>query len=98
MTSDTDAVVNFANGIHNLPSTKAALASPNVDQDPHFQAFIKIAQNRYSNSAPASINGGAYGLTLQNLGYQFESGEQPDIKAGLRKAQKQIDTEIRQAG
>ncbi|HEX3221326.1 MAG TPA: ABC transporter substrate-binding protein, partial [Nocardioides sp.] len=30
LTTDTDAVVNFANAIHNVPSTTAALASPKV--------------------------------------------------------------------
>ena len=82
LTTDTDAVVNFANAIHNVPSTKAALASPDVDQDPSFQTFIKIAQNPNSNTTPASPNGGAYQLTLQNLGYDYESGKQTDLQAG----------------
>ncbi len=32
MTTDTDAVVSFANAIHNVPSTLAALKSPDLDQ------------------------------------------------------------------
>jgi len=44
----------------------------------------------------ASRNGGAYQLTLQNLGYAFESGRQTDLQAGLAKAAKQIDTDIAQ--
>jgi multiple sugar transport system substrate-binding protein len=96
LATDTQAVVDFANAIHNVPSTLGALASPDVDQDPHFQAFIKIAQNKFSDTTPASPNGGAYQLTLQNLGYAFESGRQTDLQAGLAKAAKQIDTDIAQ--
>ena len=97
LTTDTDAVVNFANAIHNVPSTNAALASPKLDQSPAFQTFIKIAQNQYSNTTPSSPNGGAYQLTLQNLGYAYESGKQTDLQAGLEEAAHTIDTDIAQA-
>ena len=97
LTTDTDAVVNFANAIHNVPSTNAALASPKLDQNPSFQTFIKIAQNQYSNTTPSSPNGGAYQLTLQNLGYDYESGKQTDLQAGLEEAAHTIDTDIAQA-
>jgi len=97
LTTNTDAVVNFANAIHNVPSTKAALASPDLDQNPNFQAFIKIAQNQYSNTTPSSPNGGAYQLTLQNLGYGYESGKVTDLQAGLETAAHQIDTDIAQS-
>lgn len=97
LTTDTDAVVNFANAIHNVPSTNAALASPDLDQSPTFQTFIKIAQNPYSNTTPSSPNGGAYQLTLQDLGYAYESGKQTDLQAGLDKAAAQIDTDIAQS-
>ena len=32
LTTDTDAVVSFANAIHNIPSTLDALESPDLDQ------------------------------------------------------------------
>ena len=97
LTTDTDAVVSFANAIHNVPSTKAALASPKVDQDPNFQTFLKIAQNEHSNTTPSSPNGGAYQLTLQNVGYAYESGKNDDLQGALDKAAKQIDTDVAQA-
>jgi multiple sugar transport system substrate-binding protein len=97
LTSDTQAVVDFANAIHNVPSTQEALASPDVSQDPNFQAFVQIAQNPDSNTTPASPNGGAYQLTLQDLGYAIESGKETDVDAGLKKAADQIDTDIAQA-
>src|SRR4051795_4690650 len=97
LTTDTDAVVNFANAIHNVPSTNAALASPRLDQNPAFQTFIKIAQNPHSNTTPSSPNGGAYQVTLQNVGYDFESGKMTDLQAGLETAAHLIDTDIAQS-
>jgi multiple sugar transport system substrate-binding protein len=96
LTTDTDAVVNFANAIHNVPSTIAALASPKVSQDPNFQQFIKIAQDPHSTTTPASPNGGDYQLVLQNLGYDYQSGKQGDLQSGLDDAAHQIDTNIAQ--
>jgi multiple sugar transport system substrate-binding protein len=97
LTSDTTAVVDFANAIHNVPSTLDALASPDVSQDPAMQTFIAIASNPDSNTTPASPNGGAYQLTLQDLGYAFESGKQGDLPAGLGDTADQIDTDIAQS-
>jgi multiple sugar transport system substrate-binding protein len=97
LTTNTDAVVNFANAIHNVPSTKAALASPKVDQNPNFQTFIKIASNPSSNTTPSSPNGGQYQLTLQTLGYDYESGKQTDLQSGLESTAKTIDDDIAQS-
>src|SRR4051794_233785 len=96
LTTDTSAVVNFANAIHNVPSTTAALESPDVSQDPNFQQFIKIASDPNSTTTPASPNGGDYQLVLQNLGYDYQSGKQTDLQAGLDDAAHQIDTNIAQ--
>lgn len=97
MTTDTDAVVGFSNAIHNVPSTLEALKSPKLKYDPRFKTFLDIAANPNSTSAPASINGGVYLTTIQQLGYDYESGKVKDLKAGLEKAAEQIDTDIAQA-
>ncbi|MFH9661316.1 ABC transporter substrate-binding protein [Streptomyces sp. NPDC017248] len=97
MTTDTDAVVGFANGIHNVPSTFEALKSPKLAYDPRFKTFLDIARNPYSTTAPASVNGGVYLVTVQQLGYDYESGRVTDLRAGLREAAAQIDTDITQA-
>lgn len=97
ITTDTDAVVGFANGIHNVPSTFAALASPKLRYDPRFKTFLDIAANRYSTTTPASPDGGQYLVTVQQLGYDYESGRVKDLTAGLEKAAAQIDTDIAQA-
>ncbi|MGW2812565.1 ABC transporter substrate-binding protein [Streptomyces sp. NPDC001415] len=97
MTTNTDAVVGFANAIHNVPSTFDALKSPKFQADPRFKTFLDIAQNPNSTATPASVNGGQYLVSLQNLGYDVESGKQGDIKAGLAKTAQEIDAAIAQA-
>ncbi|NUO45805.1 MAG: ABC transporter substrate-binding protein [Streptomyces sp.] len=97
ITTDTDAVVGFSNAIHNVPSTLAALKSPKLKYDPRFKTFLDIAANPDSTTSPASLNGGVYLTTIQNLGYDYESGRTKDLKAGLAAAAQQIDTDIAQA-
>ncbi|BBA97470.1 putative multiple sugar ABC transporter solute-binding protein [Actinacidiphila reveromycinica] len=97
MTTDTDAVVSFANAIHNVPSTLAALKSPELDQDPGFRTFIDIAQNPDSTTTPPSVNGGAYQVTMQDFGYAYESGRAKDLASGLKGVDAQVDKDIAQA-
>ncbi|MFG3494172.1 ABC transporter substrate-binding protein [Streptomyces sp. NPDC047928] len=97
MTTDTDAVVNFANELRNVPSTHAALTSPKLRLDPRFRTFLNIAGHPKSNTTPASVNGGAYQVTLQEFGYLYESGKEKDLKAGLARTAAQIDTDIEKA-
>ncbi|MEV6210307.1 extracellular solute-binding protein [Kitasatospora sp. NPDC051914] len=97
LTTDTDAVVGFANAIHNVPSTFAALDSPKLDADANFRTFLDIAKNPHSSTTPASVNGGAYQVSMQNLGYEYESGRLADLKAGLAATAKEIDAAIDQA-
>ncbi|MFE1404199.1 ABC transporter substrate-binding protein [Streptomyces sp. NPDC058770] len=97
MTTDTDAVVNFSNAIHNVPSTLAALKSPKLKYDPRFKTFLDIAADPNSTTTPPSVNGGAYLVSLQNLGFDIEKGVQKDIGAGLKKTAAEIDAAIAQA-
>ncbi|MFI6445145.1 ABC transporter substrate-binding protein [Kitasatospora sp. NPDC050543] len=97
LTTNTDALVSFANAIHNVPSTFAALESPKLDADANFKTFLEIAKNPASGTTPASVNGGAYLVSLQNLGYDYESGKQTDLAAGLAATAKEIDAAIAQA-
>ncbi|WP_441251549.1 extracellular solute-binding protein [Kitasatospora sp. McL0602] len=96
LTTNTDAVVSFANAIHNVPSTIEALSSPKLDADPRFKTFLDVAKNPASNTTPASINGGAYQTSLQNFGYAYEAGK-TDLQAGLTKTAQEIDAAVNQA-
>ncbi|KOU23920.1 sugar ABC transporter substrate-binding protein [Streptomyces sp. WM6372] len=97
MTTDTQAVVAFANAIHNVPSTLAALESPDLQVTPEFKTFIDIARHPKSNTTPAQADGGTYQLTFQDLAYAVEKGDVADVPAGLAKTGQQIDTDIAKA-
>ncbi|MEG3628686.1 ABC transporter substrate-binding protein [Streptomyces poriticola] len=97
MTTDTEAVVSFANGIRNVPSTFEALKSSGLETDPAFRTFLDIAQHPGSNTPPASVNGSTYQLTIQDFGYRYESGKVTDLRAGLERTAAQIDRDIEQA-
>ncbi|MFI6995981.1 ABC transporter substrate-binding protein [Nocardia sp. NPDC050175] len=96
LSTNTDAVVSFANAIHNVPSTNEALTSPKLTADPNFKTFIDIAKNPNSATTPSSINGGAYQLSLRNFGYDYEAGK-TDLAAGLAATAREIDEAIVQA-
>ncbi|MEW1639229.1 ABC transporter substrate-binding protein [Streptomyces sp. NPDC093801] len=97
MTTDTEAVVSFANAIHNVPSTLAALASPQLEVTPGFRTFLDIARHPKSSTTPARADGGTYQLTFQNFAYRTEKGDVPDLRAGLAATARQIDTDIAKA-
>ncbi|MGW9246012.1 ABC transporter substrate-binding protein [Streptomyces badius] len=97
MTSDTEAVVNFSNGIRNVPSTLEALKSPGLKFDPRFKTFLDIARHPESSTSDGAVNGATYQLTLQDFGYQYEKGAVKDLQAGLEKTAQQIDTDIAKA-
>ena len=82
LTTDTEAVVSFANAIHNIPVDEQGTRVTRPRQEPRrSRPFIEIAQNPNSNTTPASPNGGAYQLTLQDVGYAYESGKETDLQA-----------------
>ncbi|MEU9488429.1 ABC transporter substrate-binding protein [Streptomyces decoyicus] len=97
LTVDTEQVVRFANAIHNVPSTRAALKSPRLDTDPTFRTFLGIAQNPHSVALPPSVNGGQYITALQDFSYRVEAGQVHDLDAGLRGLDAQIDSDTLQS-
>ncbi|MGW7439511.1 ABC transporter substrate-binding protein [Streptomyces sp. NPDC054849] len=97
MTTDTEAVVAFANSIHNVPSTLAALESPNLQVTPEFKTFLDIARHPKSSTTPAQADGGTYQLTFTDFAYAVEKGDVADIPAGLARTDRQIDTDIAKA-
>jgi multiple sugar transport system substrate-binding protein len=97
LTTDTGALVSFANAINNVPSTTAALASPDLSQDPAFQTLVKVAGDPNSTTTPASPNGGQYQTAFQDFAYKVEAGKVADVHAGLVKLDQQIDAATAQA-
>jgi len=99
LTADTGQVVRFANAIHNVPSTEAALKSPELDADPRFRTFLDIARNPYSSGEPPTVNGGQFIASFQDFGYDVESGKvgAGGLHRGLRALDAQIDADTLQS-
>ena len=97
LATDTQAEVALSTALKNVPTTLPALHSPDLESDANFKTFLDIFSNPNSATTPASPNGGAYQLTLQDVGYAYESGKETDLQGSLDKAAKQIDTDIDRA-
>ncbi len=98
ITTDTDAVVGFANAIHNVPSTFAALKSPKLNADPRFKTFLDIAANPHSEHR--AVLDQRRRVPHHHPGPRLRrtrAARSPTCKPGLKKATAQIDTDIAQA-
>jgi multiple sugar transport system substrate-binding protein len=91
LTTNTDALVSFANDIKNVPTTIDSLKSPNLTGDANFKAFLAIAADPHSMTTPASTNGGAYQVTFQTWTADFEAGKVGDLPGALKNLDTQID-------
>ncbi|MFE5734998.1 ABC transporter substrate-binding protein [Streptomyces sp. NPDC056528] len=94
MTTDTDAVVAFAQDIGNVPSTLEALKSPKLKFDPRFKTFLDIARHPASTTSDGAVNGSAYQDTLQKFSQRYEKGQVTDLRKGLADTAAQIDRDI----
>ena len=97
LTTDADAVVGFANAIDNVPSTFAALDSPELQLPAAFRTFLDVAGSPYSDSAPPTADGDNYVGVLQQIGTDAEAGKDLDLGATLRAADLAIDRGLDQS-
>ena len=97
MASDTDTLVFMANNVRNVPTTTAALESPDLDVTPQFQTFLDIFANplsRYKEtSAIWSLDQDLVGGFLE----KWQQGKVDDLQAGLDQVAEQINAELAQA-
>jgi multiple sugar transport system substrate-binding protein len=96
LTTDTTAMVKLANGIKNVPTTTAALNSPDLVADANFKTFLDVFGNANSGTTPASPNGGAYQVTFQNWIEKWQNGKAgTDLQKGLNSVDKQINDALK---
>jgi multiple sugar transport system substrate-binding protein len=99
MTTNTDALVTFANGLGNVPSTIPALSSPKLTLPPQFQTFLDVFKNPNSTTIPSSVNGGDFIVKFQSFVQdQWEPGKVSDLHQGLTKLDTQVDNALKLAG
>lgn len=85
LTTDTQALAAFADGLGNVPTTKAALTAPGLKlaADPHFAPFLQVFANPATTTTPSSTDGGAYLTTFGQFALRWQQGEVSDLKKGL---------------
>jgi len=94
LTTDTDAVVKAANGLGNVPTTTAALQSPNLSLPDQFQTFLDIMASPHSDTTPPSPVGAGYQKTFNDFWTKFQSGDGSGLTEGLKTVDKQINDQI----
>ncbi|HEY5471851.1 MAG TPA: hypothetical protein VIK32_01525 [Candidatus Limnocylindrales bacterium] len=97
LTTDTQPLAQFSNGIRNVPSTLASLKSPLLKPDPNFAPFLTIFGNPQSTTSPITAAGAAYQTLIQNFAVKNQAGKVPDLHAGLVSLDQQIDAQLAQA-
>ncbi len=91
LTTNTDAIVKLSNGLKNVPTTADALASPDLEVTDQFATFLKIVADPNSGTTPPSPNGAGYQQSFEDFWHQYQSGDVPDLAAGLKDIDQQID-------
>jgi multiple sugar transport system substrate-binding protein len=98
LATNTDALVQFANLIKNVPTTYDALKSPNLDLGPNFTTFLQAFQHPKSGFPPqtsAGIIGDIQGVLFAD---KWQAGKVPDLMAGLRALDTQVNDQISLGG
>jgi multiple sugar transport system substrate-binding protein len=90
-------LVDVANRINNVPTTNAALSSPNLDLPPQFTTFMDVFQNPNSGWAPTTAIGLEIGEAIGQFAEKWETGATTDLQGGLQEAQDQTNNSLAQA-
>ena len=95
LTLDTEALVDLSNSLKNVPTTKDALASPDLEADENFQTFMEIFDHPETRTTPASEAGAAaYQDLMADFAVAWQEGQVPDLDEGLKDLSDQIDVEL----
>lgn len=91
LTTDTSAMVKLANAIKNIPTTKAALASTDLQADANYKTFLTIFGDPHSSTTPSSPTGSQYQDTMADFFTKWQEGKVGDITTALKGVDKTID-------
>ena len=97
LATDVEALAKLSNGLRNVPSTMASLASPLLSPDDHFAVFLDISSHPRCSTAPITALGAQYQAIVETFIDEWQSGAASDLMAGLRAVDRQIDALIEQA-
>jgi multiple sugar transport system substrate-binding protein len=97
MATDTGALTKLSNGLHNVPTTKASLASSAIVPDEHFKPFLKIMANPNTVHPPIMSIGSANQEAVAAFATKWQAGKIPNLQDGLAKVDQQIDSQVENA-
>ena len=97
LTTNTHALAMFSNAIRNVPTTKQSLTSPELKPDPNFATFLRIFNHPKSATHPITATGAAYLELAASFVTKHQAGRVKNLPSGLRKLDKQIDAQRKQA-
>jgi len=97
LTTNSHALALLSNSIRNVPSTKASLNHPDIKPDPNFKTFLKLFANPNSKTSPITAAGNAYGSLIQAFTVKWQAGNAGNLQGGLKKVDKNIDAQLKQA-
>ena len=82
LSTDTDAIVKLSNGLKNVPTTKDALASPDLEVTDQFKTFLDIAASGLTRTTPPNVLGAAYQQALGDYWEKYQAGNGGDLPPG----------------
>ncbi|QFZ16408.1 extracellular solute-binding protein [Saccharothrix syringae] len=95
---DTGTIVDLANAIKNVPSTRAALADPRLEVDENFRTFVELARSDKLRGNPVTPIGDAHIKAVGDFATSWQAGKVDDLTAGLREVDRRIDEQIAKSG
>jgi multiple sugar transport system substrate-binding protein len=97
LTTDPGALTALSNGLRNVPSTRAALRSPDLNPDRRFATFLEIFAHPRSRSLSIAASGAGYQELFIAFAKQWQAGLIGDLPAGLAELADTIEARPRRA-
>jgi multiple sugar transport system substrate-binding protein len=97
LSTNTQALTKLAEGLGNVPTTPASSTATNLNDDPHFQTFLKIFTNPHTATNPLVASGDADQLLLHTFIEKWEAGQVGNLQSGLQGVDKEIDAQQQNA-
>ena len=97
MASDTDTLVYMANIVRNVPTTFAALESPDLDVTPQFQTFLDMFADPLSHYKPTTPIGDGDQAAIGAVLEDWQVGRITDQQAALQEAADEVNNLLAEA-
>ncbi|MEU4509519.1 ABC transporter substrate-binding protein [Nonomuraea wenchangensis] len=98
LTTDTGSLVTLSNALRNVPTTKAAMDSPDLVKDANFQTFLDVFAHPKTSTLPASVNSVFNQEAFAAFVAKWERGSVKDLEAGLKDVDRQINDKLKLSG